>query len=132
MLYVRTVMVMYVLGLSSGASFPFGKRRILQSTDESDSILLSHCDGYDSYSDVGEDDDEEEDMGEGKNSGEVTGLGSEGGRGSEIAHTSQSEGIGELGSGVEEDKDKYGDVEGDHTATFTSDTNILIRRNSIN
>lgn len=131
MLYVRTDMVMYVLGLSSGASFPFSKRRILQSTDESDSILLSHCDGYDSYSDVGE---EEEDTGEGKNSGEGTGLGSEAARVSEIAHTSQSEGIGESasGSGVEEDKDKYGDVEGDHTATFTSDTNILIRRNSIN
>ena len=125
-------MVMYVLGLSSGASFPFSKRRILQSTDESDSILLSHCDGYDSYSDVGEDDEEGEDIGEGKGSGEGPGLGSEGARGSEIAHTSQSEGIGESGSGVEEDKDKYGDGEGDHTATFTSDTNILIRRNSIN
>lgn len=34
-----------LLGLSSGATFPFSKRRILQSTDESDSILLGDSNG---------------------------------------------------------------------------------------
>ena len=113
----------------------------MQSTDESDSILLGRCDGYASYSDC--DDDEGEDLGEeesvaadedgggggeeqrSRTEGGETSVGGEG-AGALGTDTLEGEGEGDSSTGQETSHSRT-----EHGFIFNTGSDTLVRRNSL-